>query len=76
MPLELADVLLSLLIVLVSWVGNRLHVKIDNLEATVQSMAVKNAEDHGEVQARLVELETKVDAIPAPWRPSKTNTKF
>ena len=76
MPLELADVLLSLLIIIVSWVGNRLHVKIDNLEATVQSMAVKNAEDHGEVQAQLAELEAKVDSIPAPWRPSKTNTKF
>lgn len=41
--------------------------KVDALNDTVQSMAVQNANDHGEVKSEIAALKARVDAMQSPW---------
>lgn len=41
--------------------------KLDALVDTVNKMAVKNSDDHGEVRAEIAALRERVKAMRSPW---------
>ena len=52
---------------LVWWMFARLMDEVKQLKIDVGAMAVKNAEDHGDVQAKIAALEERVEAMRSPW---------
>lgn len=49
-----------------------LRVEVGEVKESIANMAVKNAEDHGEVRARIASIETKLETFPAPWQAKHT----
>ena len=48
-----------------------LEDKLDALAVTVADMAVKNAEDHGDVIERVSKIEGQLSGLRAPWQRDK-----
>lgn len=48
-----------------------IEAKLDALAKTVAEMAVKNAEDHGDVIERVSTIEGQLSGLRAPWQRDK-----
>ena len=50
---------------------DRIDGKLDTLSQVVADMAVKNAEDHGDVIERVSKIEGQLSGLRAPWQRDK-----